>query len=230
MAQHLTSSATRTTLPRETRGVESSYDKDNVTDHQRPSDRRALVRRRSWAVVLAVTFGLSGCASIGDAAPTCHGEGLATTFLMSQSVPTARYIPCMEAIPAGWTIHSMDIKSSGSRVSLSLDRGGVGALRVILEPRCDVSGADRLPSDEPGTRLWEEPYRLEERYTASRFYVFQGGCVTYQFDLPEEEFTDSDALSDIHIAFTFLDRAELNHAYNSGLEAEEEVTGLGQSR
>jgi hypothetical protein len=199
-------------------------------DHQQPSDRWVLVKLRSWAVVLAVAFGLSGCASIGDVAPTCQGQGVATTFLMSQSVPAAKYIPCLEAMPAGWRIDSMDIKSSGSRVSFSLDRGGAGALQVILEPRCDVSGADRLPSDEPGTRLWEEPYRFEERYTASRFYVFQGGCVTYKFNLPQEAFTDSNALSDIFIAFTFLDRAELNQAFNSGFEAEEEVIGLGQSR
>ena len=105
---------------------------------------------------------------VGDAAPTCEGEGVATTFLMTQSVPAAKYVPCIEAMPAGWTIDSLDVKSSGSRFSFTLDRGGVGALLVTREPRCDVTEAESLPSDEPGTRLWEEPYHLEARYTASR--------------------------------------------------------------
>lgn len=93
------------------------------------------MKRRQWLVFIAVVLGLAGCASIRDAVPTCDGQGIATTFLMTQSVPEAKYVSCIEAMPAGWTIDSMDVKSSGSRFSFSLDRGGVGALLVTFEPR-----------------------------------------------------------------------------------------------
>ena len=176
------------------------------------------MKRKQWLVVCATALAFSGCSTVGDVVPACAGKGVETTFLMTQSVPEAKYIPCIEAMPAGWSIDTLDVKSSGSRFSFSLDRAGVGALQMRLEPRCDVSGAERLPSDEPGTRLWEEPFRLEERYRASRYYLFPGGCVTYEFDLPQEEYTE--ALSDIYIAFTFQERAELQRAYRDRFEVD----------
>lgn len=170
-------------------------------------------------LVAATLLVLPACASLGDAVPACRGPGTETTFLMSQAVPAARFVPCIEAMPAGWRIDSLEVKSAGARLSFTLDRGGAGALQVRLDSKCDVSQAESLPSDEPGTRLWEEPYNLEARYTASRYYVFEGGCVTYQFNLPQEEYAA--ALSDIYIAFTFQDRAELQRAYRDGFEIDE---------
>lgn len=114
--------------------------------------QRWSVRRiglTSGVALSGLVFRLTGCPSIGDAAPTCEGEGVATTFLMTQSVPAAKYVPCIEAMPAGWTIDTMDVKSSGSRFSFTLDRGGVGALLVTLKPRCDVSEERAFPPMSP---------------------------------------------------------------------------------
>ena len=36
-------------------------------------------------------------------------------------------------------------------------------------------------ADEAGTRRFEEPISLPPRFVANRYYVFDGGCVTYRF-------------------------------------------------
>ena len=47
----------------------------------------------------------------------------------------------------------------------------------------------RVPSDEPGTRRYERigEVRPGVGFTGTRFYLFPGGCVTYQFQFDGEE-------------------------------------------
>jgi hypothetical protein len=44
-----------------------------------------------------------------------------------------------------------------------------------------VDGASAVPTDELGTRRFEEPERLPPDLQSRRYYVFEGGCVTYDF-------------------------------------------------
>src|SRR5205807_1719791 len=55
------------------------------------------------------------------------------------------------------------------------------AVTVTLTDRCDVSGAEQVPSDEPGTTRYEKPLELTPRVHVLRSYVFEGGCATYAF-------------------------------------------------
>src|SRR5689334_15572509 len=117
--------------------------------------------------------------NVGSYAPTC-GTGH-SMILSAQAVPSAALLPCIAALPSGWTTGGADIASGTSSFWLDSDRAGPRALTVILTAACDTSGAQQIPSDQPGTRRFERPLSLAPQFSARRFYTFPGGCVTYQF-------------------------------------------------
>ena len=74
----------------------------------------------------------------------------------------------------------------GTGPSLVLVRPGQirnpDAHRRPRSPACDVSQAQAVPSDEPGTLRCSQPIAIRPRFLSVRSYVFSGGCVTYAFD------------------------------------------------
>ena len=102
-------------------------------------------------------------------------------ILSAQAVPSAAMLPCIAALPAGWSIGGADISSGKTSLWLDSDRAGPAAITVTLTAACDTSGAQQIPSDQPGTRRFEHPLSLPPRFTDLRFYTFPGGCVTYRF-------------------------------------------------
>ena len=59
----------------------------------------------------------------------------------------------------------------------------VQTVTITLTATCDIAGAQQIPSDQPGMRLFERPLSLVPKYSAVRYYSFPGGCATYQFVL-----------------------------------------------
>jgi tRNA A-37 threonylcarbamoyl transferase component Bud32 len=126
-------------------------------------------------------------------APDC-GTGH-TMILAAQAVPSAAFLPCIAALPSGWTSPGAEIASG--RASFGLDfgsqAGGGGVHFVLGQPgqlqtvtitltaACDTSGAQQIPSDQPGMRRFERTLSLVPRYSDVRYYTFPGGCATYQF-------------------------------------------------
>ena len=55
-------------------------------------------------------------------------------------------------------------------------------MAVTLTAACDVSGARQASSDQPGTRRFDRPASLGDRFASLHFYTFPGGCVSYQLD------------------------------------------------
>jgi hypothetical protein len=55
------------------------------------------------------------------------------------------------------------------------------AVTITLSAACDTSGAQQIPSDQPGTQRFERPLSLRPQFTGLRFYTFPGGCATYKF-------------------------------------------------
>ena len=110
-------------------------------------------------------------------------------------MPSAAFLPCIAALPSGWT--PADAEVASGRVSFSLDSdragptagliltlGGAGTankVTITLTAACDTSGARQIPSGQPGTRLFERPASLVPQYSDVRYYTFAGGCATYQF-------------------------------------------------
>ena len=111
-------------------------------------------------------------------APQC-GTGH-SAVLAAQAVPSAGQVPCVAALPSGWSLGIASIATGRARFWLNSDQAGDQAVSVTLSPSCDVSGARQIPSDEPGTRRFERLTSLRP-FGGLRYYTFPGGCVTYQF-------------------------------------------------
>jgi hypothetical protein len=122
---------------------------------------------------------LSPADNVGAYAPAC-GTGH-SMILSAQAVPSAALLPCVAALPSGWSIGGADIASGKSSFWLDSDRAGPRALTVTLTAACDSTGAQQIPSDQPGTRRFERPLSLVPQFSSLRFYTFPGGCATYRF-------------------------------------------------
>ena len=63
------------------------------------------------------------------------------------------------------------------------------------------------PSDEIGTERFERPERLAPGLRTTRYYLFDGGCVTYEFDFADD--ADAELIFDVEEALGFEPRSEL---------------------
>lgn len=144
---------------------------------------RGWTRRASWcaAIVLALAV-LPACESRQFHQVTCE-LGDPSMILAAQAVPTASLLPCIEEFPVGWIFGGSEIENGSASFWLDSDRAGFQAVRVFLTETCDVSEAVEIApgQDEAGTRRFEKPISLRPEFVADRYYVFEGGCVTYRF-------------------------------------------------
>ena len=89
--------------------------------------------------------------------------------------------PCIAALPSGWTVTSGQIASGRASFALDSGQAGLQTVTITLTATCDTSGAQQIPSDQPGMRRFERPLSLVPKYSDIRYYTFPGGCATYQF-------------------------------------------------
>ena len=94
-------------------------------------------------------------------------------ILSAQAVPSAAMLPCITALPPGWSIVGADITSGNTTIWLNSDQAGPAAITVTLTAACDTAGAQQVPSGQPGIRRFDSP--------PLRFYTLPGGCITYLF-------------------------------------------------
>jgi hypothetical protein len=173
--------------------------------------RRPRRRRLAIVLVTSVAATLGGCGLQPTMArPDCGTDELSTLLVVAQSVHGAQLVPCLQTIPAGWTFTRLDVRDRRSTIELASDRGGDHALVVTLRPTCETSAAGRIPSDEARTQRFEQVDRLSPHYEGTRYYVFDGGCVTYEFDLESER--PSGLLNEATLMVGFVSRAELRAA------------------
>ena len=151
------------------------------------------MRQARGAALVAFLAGgcLVGCASDSTAItepPLCSagadqqaGDGV---VLMAQSVPTATWVPCIRAaLPLGWHFHHLIARNGAARLWLDSDRDGQQAVEVRLTGSCSVRGTTEIPSDREGMRRFERVDRITPTYAGSRYYLFDGGCLTVIFSL-----------------------------------------------
>jgi tRNA A-37 threonylcarbamoyl transferase component Bud32/membrane-associated phospholipid phosphatase len=157
---------------------------------QRWSIRRiglAMITLLLAAVILNIGWGLL----IGDGgvenepiqAQTLRCAPHEPLLLMAQSVPTAALVPCIEILPAGWTLGDVFVGNGRSRFTLTSDRGGV--LVAELTASCDLAGAVELTSERPGAQRYLRVERNAAGVAMTRAYTFPGGCVTQRLVAPE---------------------------------------------
>jgi len=144
----------------------------------------AMLGAAVLAIDLAVDAFMNAIHTVA-VAPAC-GTGH-TMILSAQAVPSSAILPCIAALPSGWTAGGAEITNGRSLFWLDSDQAGPRAVTVSLTAACDTSGAVRIPSDQAGAERFERPLTLQPRLTLTRMYTFDGGCVTYQFSfLPGE--------------------------------------------
>jgi hypothetical protein len=134
------------------------------------------------AIALAVASAVQPffpAANSGVYPPQC-GTGH-SMILAAQAVPSAALMPCVAALPAGWSVGGADIASGHAKFWLDSDQAGSQAVTVTLSATCDTSGAREIPSHQPQARRFERPPARRPQFTDLRFYTFPGGCATYWF-------------------------------------------------
>jgi tRNA A-37 threonylcarbamoyl transferase component Bud32 len=161
--------------------------------------QRWSVRRVSLAAAMLAIFAVTTFFGVGLLLPVTATTGLHVTLgaaarapdcgpghamiLTAQAVPSAAFLPCIAALPSGWTTADPEIASGRASFVLNSGQAGLEAVTITLTATCDISGAQRIPSDQPGLRRFERPLSLVPKYSGVRYYTFPGGCATYRFVL-----------------------------------------------
>jgi hypothetical protein len=142
--------------------------------------------------------------------PSCGTNDL--MVLSAQSVPSATFVPCVAALPAGWVLGDVNIDDDRARFSLDSDVGGRDAVTVTLAPpgSCAMGDATEVPSDEEGLRRFERVQQLPPEFRSHRVYRFRGGCVSYDFAIDARR--TASVLFDAEAALAFQPRTELVRA------------------
>jgi tRNA A-37 threonylcarbamoyl transferase component Bud32 len=98
-------------------------------------------------------------------------------WLQAQAVPSASLVPCVELLP-GWRMLGANARNGWSGFALDHDQAGNRAVVVRLTRACDPAGATQMPSQRPGVLHYERTQRTTDRYAATWYDQFPGGCVT----------------------------------------------------
>ncbi|HEX6262154.1 MAG TPA: hypothetical protein VF097_04830 [Actinomycetota bacterium] len=136
-------------------------------------------------LAIGALVALAGCGTPEGSIPTCPPDATDALVLVAQSVPSATQIPCVTELPVGWSYGGQVIERGRTELWLYSDRAGEQAVTVTLTPRCAFSDAVEVPSDESALTRYEEPISLTPVLSVNRYYVFEGGCVTYRFRFQE---------------------------------------------
>lgn len=154
---------------------------------QRRHHTTGRTARPMTLVGLFVVLGLPVTAcSIEDAqsAPDCiEGD---TTVLAAQSVPTAQLVPCFDTLPDGWEVDIVRIDQDGTEVRFDSDRAGDAAAVFHYTAACDVGEAVSTLSELAGTDRFDLIEQIAPSFRARRYYVFEGGCIWWEFDFDED--------------------------------------------
>lgn len=146
---------------------------------------RSTVRRLATvATVLSVLPVVAACAPRQALPPPSCTEG-DTVILVAQSVPTAELVPCFDPLPAGWEVSSVDIDQDGTTVEFDSDRAGDGAATFRYAASCELGEAVDAPSAHAGTDRFDLIEQIAPSFRAKRFYVFEGGCIWWEFAFDE---------------------------------------------
>jgi tRNA A-37 threonylcarbamoyl transferase component Bud32/membrane-associated phospholipid phosphatase len=131
-------------------------------------------------------------------------------WLMAQAVPSASLVPCLQNLPAGWTLADVKVQDGRARISFDTDRAGAAAVVMELTASCDLAGAVELSSEQPTARRYLQTKRNAAEVSITRAYTFPGGCVTQRLLAPAK--SREQLASEASFALGFTTRQELGQA------------------
>jgi membrane-associated phospholipid phosphatase/tRNA A-37 threonylcarbamoyl transferase component Bud32 len=103
-------------------------------------------------------------------------------WLMAQAVPSASLVPCVQLLPAGWSLNDVKVGTGSASIVFDTDRPHQqAAVLVRLTPSCDLAGSTEVSSEQPGARRYIRIDRAVTPAQVTRSYTFQGGCTTERF-------------------------------------------------
>jgi hypothetical protein len=173
---------------------------------QRWSARR-LTLAAAMLAIFAVPAVLGLTLLLPTSIPSVHAPDCGTghtMILAAQTVPSAAFLPCINALPPGWTAAGGQIASGQASFMLNSGQPGLQTATITLTATCDTAGAQQIPSGQPGMSQFERPVPGSSDV---RYYVFPGGCVTDRF-----VFTAAAApvlVTTVDRAVAFIPRSEL---------------------
>jgi hypothetical protein len=141
--------------------------------------------RRGVAIGVVVMSAFAGaCTNSTSSQPPCNRPEDRAFVLIAQAVPTATKLPCITGLPAGWRYGGSLIRDDLARMWLDSDLGGTHAVQIDLVGSCDTSDAVEVPPGpgEAGARVFQQPRSLPPLFVATRYVVFEGGCLRTQYD------------------------------------------------
>jgi hypothetical protein len=166
-----------------------------------------VTRRRATVLGAAVApLLLAGCVTVNVGTPTVacsegdDGEPANGVILMAQSVPTASFVPCLDALPVGWHFIDLDARNDVASFWLDSDRYGDKAITVRLTASCDTGNATTVGSERPDMSRLQEITQINPTFAGRLFYVFDGGCMTIDLKL-----SGSDSAEALAVATQGLD-------------------------
>lgn len=162
---------------------------------------------------------LSVACSIEQATPPplCLGGG--SELIVAQSVPTAKLVPCLGPLPHGWEVDTVRVDQDGSIVRLDSDRAGTNAARLVFRRDCDITDGVLVPSDQSGVPAYEAIRRIQPGFLGERIYIFDGGCVRWEFDFDPE--VSATLAIDLRARLTLVPRSEINRSIRENFIDEE---------
>ena len=102
----------------------------------------------------------------------CDTERTGRLILFAQAVPSAQLIPCLDGLPAGWQIGSIDTRTGEARIELENDTHDI-VVAGTFTAACSTGG-EPLPTEDPSITAYLQPSLLT--------FVFDGGC--FAIELP----------------------------------------------
>ena len=173
------------------------------------------------SVALLLTVVAGGCGRTpGDANPPWCDD-FAVLVLAAQSAPTAQLIPCLDAMPLGWSVDETHINERGTVFTLDSTIAGNDAARVELRENCDTNGYVEVPSDVVGAARFEFVDSIESGFRGRRVYTFDGGCTSIDLDFDVD--VSAALVSEVSIALGYVTRDEVNDAIRLITDGREQV-------
>jgi hypothetical protein len=170
------------------------------------------VRVRLALAVLVLVAAVPACGTDEQTLPRCRPDR--RLGLVAQSVPGAAYVPCIDELPAGWSVASVTIDHTGTRYGLRSDRAD-RTVRVTLSDGCEHGDATAIRPRDEGVRTYQALDRISPTYAGRILDVFPGGCVTYEFDFDRGPHIA--LLDDLQRAVDLYSRRELRHGLRERL-------------
>ncbi len=226
-------------LPMQLRGKLRSCKVDLIARFRELAPARKPVRIQLWSlrrvaattglVILAAVVlmsaglyvqlaGLAGAAGTTDRATAPRCTDAQRLALVAQSVPAASYLPCLVALPQGWTAGDATIRRGITQFRLYSDRSpGHPVLVTLSTGRPAHPGTPTTPR-AIGVETYVRLAAISPRYAGSMVDTFPGGSVTYRFDF--ERGPHIALMEELSSAVSLRYRPDLERTFHQQLRVE----------